>query len=190
MAELALDMERISQQAHEAVVELLAQASFTREGDFFVLGSSTSEVRGEMIGQGSSQEIGRAIIAGIASEVKDHGLFLAVQGCEHINRALSIDASALDAHRELEVVSVVPSLHAGGATSMAAWEYFESPLCVEHIQASVGLDIGDTEIGMHIRFVQKPIRLTNNQVGQARATALIYRPKLVGGSRATYERTF
>lgn len=188
--ENSYNLQKIAEEVRSAAEELLEKAQYTRRGDFFVLGCSSSEIIGQTIGQASSREVGRAVIQSLLPVVQAHGLYLAVQGCEHINRALSIDRAALDAHPDLEVVSVVPALHAGGAASMAAWENFAEPLCVEHLSATVGMDIGDTEIAMHVRFVQKPIRLSTKYVGQARVTALIYRPKLVGGERATYKRTF
>jgi uncharacterized protein (TIGR01440 family) len=69
---------------------------------------------------------------------------------------------------------------------MAAFRQFEDPVMVEHIVATVGMDIGDTEIGMHVRHVQRPVRLSIRTIGHARLTALMYRPKLIGGDRAMH----
>ena len=88
---------------------------------------------------------------------------------------------------DLEEVNVLPALHAGGACSMAAYRQMEDPVMAEHIEASLGMDIGDTEIGMHVRFVQRPVRLATHTIGQARLTALMYRPKLIGGERALHQ---
>ena len=57
---------------------------------------------------------------------------------------------------------------------------------VEHICAYAGLDIGDTSIGMHIRYVQIPVRLKIKEIGHAHVTAMKWRPKLIGGERAKY----
>lgn len=89
--------------------------------------------------------------------------------------------------RSFEIVSVVPALHAGGAMSVAAFNKMENPVMIEHIVADAGIDIGDTEIGMHVRFVQVPLRLKEKYIGKARVTALKSRPKLIGGQRAVYE---
>ena len=69
---------------------------------------------------------------------------------------------------------------------MAGYAAFEDPVMVEHIEASLGMDIGDTAIGMHVRFVQRPVRLSITYIGQARVTSLMYRPKMVGGERAVH----
>lgn len=87
---------------------------------------------------------------------------------------------------QLEEVNVIPALHAGGACSVAAYEQFVDPVVVEHITGTLGMDIGDTEIGMHIRHVQRPVRLAVRQIGEARVTSLMYRPKLIGGERARH----
>ena len=41
---------------------------------------------------------------------------------------------------------------------MAALKHFEAPVEVKHITAQVEIDIGDTSIGMHVQFVQVPVR--------------------------------
>ena len=178
-------LDEIRAQVRAAAEEVIEQAVNSRPGDIFVLGCSSSEVVGAQIGKGSNEEIAYAIVDELSEICHQHSFYLAVQGCEHINRALSIEAEAADVY-ELEEVNVVPALHAGGAASVAAWELFEHPVCVEFIEATLGMDIGDTEIGMHIRHVQRPLRLEQKYVGKARVTALMYRPKLIGGSRAQH----
>lgn len=178
-------LDQLRDPLERAVQSLIAEARHTVPGDLFVLGCSTSEVIGEQIGKASSEAVGERIIETILPIVRSHGLALAVQGCEHINRALVVERSVMRAHH-LEEVNVVPALHAGGACSMAAFRQFEDPVMVEHIVATVGMDIGDTEIGMHVRHVQRPIRLSIRTIGHARLTALMYRPKLIGGERAMH----
>ncbi|GAB49809.1 TIGR01440 family protein [Mobilicoccus pelagius] len=181
---LDLDLVRIRDRAADAMRELLDIASVP-PGGLVVLGASSSEIRGERIGKAGSTEIGEAVIAGIRPVVAEKGVQLAVQGCEHINRALVVERDHARAER-LEVVTVVPALRAGGAVCRAAFEAADDPVMVEHVVADAGLDIGDTEVGMHVRFVQIPVRLGTREVGDARVTALRSRPKLVGGERAEY----
>ena len=84
----------------------------------------------------------------------------------------------------LEIVSVVPVMHAGGAFAATVRENMKNPVVVEHIKGHWGLDIGDTLIGMHIKHVAVPVRLGIDKIGHAHLTAARYRPKLIGGSRA------
>jgi len=167
------------------VNEVLAAANL-RKNDIFVLGCSTSEVVGGVLGKNSSQEMGRLIVSTIKNILDPKGILLAVQGCEHLNRALAVESQTADLY-DLEVVEVVPALHAGGACSVAAFELFNEPVEVEHITARAGIDIGDTSIGMHIKHVQVPVRPSIKQLGGANVTALRYRAKLIGGERATYK---
>jgi len=178
-----MNYDVIRKQVTDAAEELIKEAHYTRHGDIFVLGCSTSEVLGIQIGKGSSQEVGSLIIETLIPIVKTHGLNLAVQGCEHINRSLVVERNVMLQNR-LEEVNVVPALHAGGACSVAAYEQFDQPVMVEHLTGTLGIDIGDTEIGMHIKHVQRPVRLSVKMIGEARVTALMYRPKLIGGERA------
>lgn len=163
-------------------------AAHLQAGDLFVLGCSTSEVVGGHIGQASSQAVGELIIQTLLAILKPRHIQLAVQGCEHINRSLVVERTVARQH-DFEIVSVVPAMHAGGACSVAAFDQFEDPVEVEHIIAQAGLDIGDTAIGMHVKFVQVPVRPSLDTLGAAHVTALRSRPKYVGGPRATYDLT-
>jgi len=49
------------------------------------------------------------------------------------------------------------------------------------------MDIGDTFIGMHLRHVAVPVRLSSDTIGNAHVTFAKTRPKYIGGSRAVYE---
>ncbi|WYJ98415.1 hypothetical protein DOK67_0002726 [Enterococcus sp. DIV0212c] len=126
-------------------------------GDIFVLGCSSSEVAGGVIGKNSSLEIGEMIVSTLKESLDEKGIYLAVQGCEHINRSLVVEKEIAKQHN-LEIVSVVPALHAGGAAALAAYQLFSKPVVVEKIVAQGGIDIGDTSIGMHIKHVQVPVR--------------------------------
>ncbi|NLZ67299.1 MAG: TIGR01440 family protein [Clostridiaceae bacterium] len=168
-----------------ACKELIAEAAYSCEGDLFVLGCSTSEILGIRIGQGSSMATGELVIDAVLPLIEKHGFHLAVQCCEHLNRALVVERDIMIRDR-LEEVNAVPALHAGGACALAAYNRFQNPVLVEHLQGTMGLDIGDTFIGMHIRFVQRPLRLKEKSIGHAHLTALMYRPKLIGGDRAKH----
>lgn len=179
------DLAAAKQQLQQGVNEFLDQAKFAPDS-LIVLGSSTSEVQGATIGKDSSIAVGKMIVAVIFEAIKKHKLHLAIQGCEHINRSLLMERSEAD-KRGFEQVTVVPALHAGGATQVVAYEQFSDPVEVEHIVAAGGIDLGDTSVGMHVKFVQIPVRTSVKEVGFAHITYLRSRPKLVGGQRAQYE---
>lgn len=151
-----------------------------------VLGCSTSEVLGRRIGQGSSTEVAEILLPPLLTRVHQQEIFLAVQGCEHINRALVVEEACAE-HYGLEVVTVRPALHAGGAMSVRTWSSFSSPVMVERIQGHAGIDVGDTFIGMHLRPVVIPIRIHVKELGEAHLTLARTRPRLIGGPRAVYE---
>jgi TIGR01440 family protein len=167
------------------VLEAFFLKANLRRGQILVLGCSTSEVIGQQIGQGSSLEVAEVLLPPLLERVHQQGIFLAVQGCEHINRALVVEEACVD-HYGLEVVSVFPALHAGGAMTVQAWRKFSSPLMVERILGHAGIDIGDTFIGMHLRPVAIPIRIHVKELGQAHLTLARTRPRYIGGPRAEY----
>ena len=86
--------EEVRRQAAQAAEELLAQAA-TEPGDFFVVGCSSSEIVGQSIGQGSSMQAAQAVCDGIWPVLQRYQLSLAAQCCEHLNRALIVEKSAL-----------------------------------------------------------------------------------------------
>lgn len=180
-----MELEEIREQTINAVSDLIEKADL-ESGDILVLGGSTSEIMGGEIGKDSSLEIGQLVIGEVLKILDKKKINLAVQGCEHINRALVVEKEVAKANN-LEIVSVIPALHAGGAMSLAAYQKMQNPVMVEHIVARAGIDIGDTEIGMHVKFVQVPLRLKEKHIGKARVTALKSRPKLIGGQRAIYK---
>ena len=179
-----MNQEHLQKEVEEILEDVLAKASL-QEGALFVLGLSSSEVIGGHIGKASSQEIGELIVKRILEILSAKGIHLAVQGCEHVNRALVVEREVAIKHN-LEIVSVLPTLHAGGSGQLAAFRYMKDPVEVEFIKADAGLDVGDTAIGMHIKHVQVPIRPVLRSIGQAHVTALASRPKLIGGARAQY----
>lgn len=156
-----------------------------QSGQVFVLGLSSSEVAGGQIGQASSREIGQVIVKSVLDVLAPQGIYLAVQGCEHINRALVLERE-VTLKMGWELVNVLPTLHAGGSGQLAAFDYMLDPVEVEEITAHAGLDIGDTSIGMHVKRVQVPLRPIQRELGGAHVTALASRPKLIGGQRAEH----
>ncbi|MTV83129.1 TIGR01440 family protein [Secundilactobacillus folii] len=180
-----MDSETIKSQLITAVNEYFNQVTLPENG-LFVLGFSSSEVRGDWMGQNSSAEIGEVVIQTLLPILQAHHVNLAVQGCQHINRALLLEREVAD-RRGYEIVSVVPQLHAGGAGQVAAYKAFKDPVEVERIVADGGMDIGDTQIGMHVRWVQIPVKTSVKEIGAAHTTFLTSRPKLIGGPRAIYD---
>jgi uncharacterized protein (TIGR01440 family) len=183
-----ISLEEVKSQTKEVILDVIEKSKI-KKGEIFVVGLSSSEVIGGVIGKNSSREVGRAVIETIYNELNSRGIYMAVQGCEHLNRALVVEEELAE-KKDLEIVTVFPSMHAGGSGQIAAFELFDNPVEVEHITAKAGVDIGDTSIGMHIKHVQIPIRPDRKEIGYAHVTALTSRPKLIGGERAAYERTF
>ena len=181
--------EKDIQRATSQIVEDVLEKAGLREGSLFVLGLSSSEVLGGHIGKESSQEIGEIIVKTVQAILDEKGIHLAVQGCEHVNRVLVIERQVAEQFG-LEIVSVLPTLHAGGSGQLAAFKFMQDPVEVEFIKAHAGLDIGDTAIGMHVKHVQVPIRPVLREIGHAHVTALASRPKLIGGARAQYPEDF
>ena len=152
----------------------------------FVIGCSSSEMVGARIGKGSSLEAAQAAFAGIYPVLQERGIELAVQCCEHLNRALVVERDVAEAHG-FEIVNAIPQLHAGGSFAMTAWANFKDPVLVETIVADAGLDIGGTLIGMHLRRVAIPVRLSIKKIGEANILCARTRPKYIGGARAVYQ---
>ena len=177
-------MEEIRRQAEAAVRELLEIAGL-QAGDLLVIGCSSSEIVGQRIGKGSSMEAAQAVYAGIAPVLREKGILLAAQCCEHLNRALIVERSTAEKFG-YEPVNVQPWAHAGGSFATTVWENMTCPVAVEHIRAAAGMDIGDTLIGMHLKEVAVPVRLSVKQIGQANLVCARTRPKFIGGERARY----
>ena len=175
-------MDSIKKQAYCAAKEIIETAKL-KKGQILVIGCSTSEVIGDKIGTNSSPETANAVFEGIYEAAAEHGVFVAAQCCEHLNRAIIIEEDAVP---NGEFVNVVPQPKAGGSFATAAYNTFKSPVALEEIKADAGLDIGSTLIGMHLKKVAVPVRLQNNKIGNATLTAARVRPKFIGGERARY----
>lgn len=183
-----MDLKNIREQTKEVIEELLEIANL-KPGSLFVLGGSTSEIVGEKIGTSGNLEIAKTILEPILEAIKKRNIYLAVQGCEHINRALVIEEEA-SLKYGLEEVTVIPVQKAGGSLATYAYQCFEKPVMVENLKglAHAGLDIGLTLIGMHLRPVVVPVRLSHQKIGEAVIVAAKTRPKLIGGERAVYKK--
>ncbi len=181
-----MEMEAIRQQAAKASMELI-EAACPLPGALMVVGCSTSEVRGKKIGTSGSAVAAQAILSGLLASCEQAEADLAVQCCEHLNRALVVERKVAAA-RGLEEVAVWPMAFAGGALAACAMERFEDPVVVDAVQADLGLDIGSTMIGMHLKAVAVPVRLQANRVGEATVVAARTRPRYIGGPRAVYEK--
>ena len=177
--------EEITVQARRVGTELLEQAKL-KPGSLLVIGCSSSEMVGQRIGKGSSMEAAQAAFNGIYPILKENGIHLAVQCCEHLNRALILEQSVAEA-RGYEIVNVMPQPKAGGSFAVTAWNTFEQPVAVETIRAEAGIDIGGTLIGMHLRQVAVPVRTSVKQIGEAIVLCARTRPKYIGGPRAIYQ---
>lgn len=183
--ENSFNLDLIQQQVKDAVHQVIAAREMPA-GSIFVIGCSSSEIAGGVIGHASNEEIGRAVFEAAKAVCDDNGLFLAAQCCEHLNRALVISRECAHKHC-LEEVNVVPWLKGGGSFASAAYRGFKNPAVVEHIKAVAGLDIGSTLIGMHLKDVAVSLRLKDNHIGNAYVTAAYTRPKYIGGERARYQ---
>ena len=157
------ERNQLTAQARLAAQELLDAARLA-PGEVFVVGCSSSEVVGGRIGHDSSMEAAAALYDGIAPVLAGRGVFLAAQCCEHLNRALILERAAA-ARYGWEEVCVVPHPHAGGSWATTC---------------------GGTLIGMHLRPVAVPVRLSLDHIGQAILLCARTRPKLIGGERAQY----
>ena len=178
-------LEQIRMQAKEAAEALVKEAGLT-EGNIVVIGCSSSEVLGNKIGTASSPEAAEAIYGGLDSVFRPLGIHIAGQCCEHLNRAIVTEAEAVPgAYR----VNVVPQPKAGGSFATAVYRNAKKPVVLEGIQADAGLDIGGTLIGMHLRPVAVPVRLSVRRIGDAILLAARTRAKFIGGSRAVYDET-
>lgn len=177
-------LSKVKSEAETATRELVKLARL-ESGDVMVVGCSSSEVTGGVIGTSSSEETAIAVFEGIYGVLKEQGIYLATQCCEHLNRAIIIE-KGLAKRERLPIVNVVPQPKAGGSWSTTAYKNFEHAVAVEHIQADAGMDIGDTLIGMHLKEVAVPVRLSIGKIGEAHLVCARTRGKFIGGERAVY----
>ena len=176
-------MDRIIYEQSYAAISELYEIAKLKKGDIVVIGCSTSEVVGSTIGTNSSFETAGEIFKGLHDFAESKGIFLAIQCCEHLNRAIITERAAVPV---AEIVNVVPQPKAGGSLATQAYSAFKEPVALEEIKADAGLDIGFTLIGMHLKKVAVPVRLKNNSIGEATVLAARTRAKYIGWPRAMY----
>ena len=175
-----IELSELTAQARRATEELL-EAAHLETGDIFVVGCSSSEIRGGRIGHDSSMEVAAAVL-------QEQGVYLAAQCCEHLNRSIVIEREAAKKYG-YQIVAAVPQPHAGGSWATNCWRTFKDPVLVEEVKAAAGMDIGGTLIGMHLRRVAVPVRLSMDHIGEAILLCARTRPPFIGGSRAVYSDT-
>lgn len=166
-----------------AISELCELAEL-KPGSILVIGCSTSEVVGSKIGTNGSTDIAEEIYDAITYVLVSKRIYPAFQCCEHLNRAIVIERECMPYYAE--EVNVVPQRNAGGSLATFAYSCFSDPVVIEEIKADAGIDIGSTLIGMHLKKVAVPVRLSVKKIGEANIICARVRPKFIGGVRAVY----
>ena len=179
-----MDLEAIAQEIEEDAEELIGIAG-AKSGQVLVVGCSTSEVLGNKIGTGGSMKLAKVLYTTLRKVCRKHKLILAAQCCEHLNRAIVLEREAAKAYG-YQIVAAIPQPHAGGSWATNCWHTFRDPVLVEEVRAAAGMDIGGTLIGMHLRRVAVPVRLSLDHIGQAILLCARTRPPFIGGARAVY----
>ena len=175
----------IREQVVTAVSELCDVAKL-KAGDILVIGCSTSEVVGSKIGTNGSVNVAEEIYDAITYALVSRRIYPAFQCCEHLNRAIVIERECMPYYAE--EVNVVPQKNAGGSLAAFAYSCFSDPVVIEEIKADAGIDIGSTLIGMHLKKVAVPVRLSISKIGEANLTCARTRAKFIGGERAVYNK--
>lgn len=180
----------------EQILDKFIETLKLNPGDILVIGCSTSEITGGLIGKNPVSSLGDVIVRSFIQKFAPLRINLAFQCCEHLNRALVVERELTKKINNLEIVSVIPHEKAGGSTAGSAYKFLADPVLVEYIKADAGIDIGDTFIGMHLKHVAVPVRLNKfnesgelvklNKIGEANVTFAGTRPKYIGGERAIY----
>ena len=180
-----MDFKEITSQSKQAVTEILAGARLT-PGSIFVVGCSSSEILGDQIGTATNLDSAGAVYDGIVPVLKENGIFMAAQCCEHLNRALVVEREVMEKYGFEQVNAIPQPNHAGGAFATVCYERFNDPVLVESLnqKADAGIDIGGTMIGMHMHHVVVPRRISLRKIGAAPLIWARHRPKNVGGQRA------
>lgn len=179
--------ENIKEESLKVFSELTEKAKL-KKGDLIVVGCSTSEILGDKIGTNSHIDAAKALFDGFYPLLRDKGIYVAAQCCEHLGRALCIEREYADKFN-IPIVNVIPQPKAGGSLATTAYNTFKNPAIVEHIKADAGIDIGGTLIGMHLKEVAVPLRLSVSKIGCANIICARTRPKFIGGERAVYDKT-
>ena len=183
-----MDQSEITKQSRQAAEEIV-EAAKLKEGSLFVIGCSSSEITGSRIGTATSTDIAKLVYDGILPVLQERGIYAAAQCCEHLNRALVVERETMERFG-LEQVNAIPQPnHAGGAFATVCYQNFKDPVLVETVKGKgdAGIDIGGTMIGMHLKYVAVPRRISLRKIGEAPILCARVRPKYVGGARAIYD---
>ena len=181
-----MELKEIRAQADAALKELIQEnRTHFNPVHLLVVGCSSSEIAGGVIGHNSTYELGEIIARAVLEAAAEYDFAPAFQCCEHLNRCLVVERATAEKYG-LNVVCAVPRPKAGGSLATAAWKRMHHPVLVENVQADAGIDIGLTLIGMHLKPVAVPVRLNTGKIGCATVTAARTRPMLIGGERAAY----
>jgi uncharacterized protein (TIGR01440 family) len=113
-----MQLASLATETRNALSGLLSEAKL-EPGKIIIVGCSTSEVMGQRIGQASNMDVAEAIMAGLLPVTQEHDVYLAIQCCEHLNRALVVEKECKDRYG-LEEVTVLPHQDAGGALAAVA----------------------------------------------------------------------
>ena len=87
-------LEQIKSEARSAITELCETARL-KAGAILIVGCSSSEIAGHKIGSDSNLELAQAVFEVLYEVLNSKGIFLAAQCCEHLNRAIIIESSAV-----------------------------------------------------------------------------------------------
>lgn len=179
-----IDAQNVYQQTSQAIRALVClDRPFFRPVKLLVIGCSSSEIAGGVIGHNTVYDLGEAVASAALDAGREFGFQCAFQCCEHLNRSIVLERKNAP---DSEIVCAVPQPKAGGSLATAAYRMMEDPVLVEEVRADAGLDIGQTLIGMHLKRVAVPVRLEMSHIGNAVLAAARTRPKLIGGERAVY----
>jgi len=183
-----MDLKNITLESRQAVEEIFNGAGLNKD-DIFVIGCSSSEILGDRIGTATNLESANAVYDGMIPFLNEKGIFAAAQCCEHLNRALVVEREAMLKYGFEQVNAIPQPDHAGGAFATVCYQRFKDPVLVEDIRSSAkaGIDIGGTMIGMHMKRVTVPMRISLGRIGEAPIICARFRPKYVGGQRAVYD---
>ena len=179
-------MSEIYDQAITVFEEIRSHAN-PEMGNFLVVGCSTSTVLGDMPGTNSNEDVADQLYKALI-DVFGEGFDIAVQCCEHLNRALVVDRYVADKY-DLDMVNAVPYKKGGGAFATNHYNSLQNPVVVEDIRAKavLGIDIGGVMVGMHMKPVVVPLKLEHRRINEAFIFAGASRLKYIGGERTRYK---
>ena len=179
-------MSTIYEQALKVMTQI-RELTDPKMGNLMVIGCSSSTVLGGQPGTNSSRDVAEQLHQA-AMEVFGEKYDIAVQCCEHLNRALIVERKVAERYG-LTMVNAVPYEKAGGAFATVHYASLTDPVAVEdiHSLAVLGIDIGGVMVGMHLRPVVVPLKLKERKIGEAIVIAGASRLKYIGGERTHYQ---